>query len=123
MIYHFKLNAMGKTTKGKLLDFKMTIPEAVSYIKARTCHLEFLSTGNYHQSLRFNLRKALNGGSFILAEDGPNGMELFIKVDGWSVQQLIEAFDLELSKESRERGILQRDLNFIKFKPKQYTHD
>lgn len=107
--------------KEKLHEFKMTIAEVISYVKARTCHTEYLHDyssgfpGKFYQ-----VRKAANNQEFILMEGSSNAIELYIKVDGYSLQRIVEQFDIALSKESTERGILQRDLDTVKFIPKKY---
>jgi hypothetical protein len=108
--------------KEKLHEFKMTIAEVISYVKARTCHTEYLHdySSGYVPGKFYQVRKAANNQEFILMEGGSNAIELYIKVDGYSLQRIVEQFDIALSKESTERGILQRDLDTVKFIPKKY---
>jgi hypothetical protein len=102
-----------------LPEFKMSITEAISYIKARTCLLEWLQDGYTIGSERYQLRKGLNNRLFILnASD--DKLELFIQVKGWAIQGVIEAFDQAVSIESTERGILPMDLDAVRLVPKKY---
>jgi hypothetical protein len=94
----------------------MTIEEAVSYIKANTCLIDFLRGS--HQSPgdpSLQIRKALNNREFILLEgfsyDAPMArVQLFISADTWDIREMIQAFEKAVSVPSTERGILERDL-------------
>jgi len=108
-----------------LPEFKMTIDEAVSYINARTCNIDYMIMGDYNRGGYiprefYQVRRAINNRTFILNYSSGNKIELFIKVEGHTIQKIIEAFEGALSYESEERSILQKDLDAVKFIPKKY---
>jgi hypothetical protein len=102
-----------------LPEFKMDITESISYVKARTCLLEWLQDGYTIGSERYQVRKSLNNRLFIL-NASHDKLELFIQVKVCSIQGVIEAFDQAVSVDSTERGILPVDLAAVRLVPKKY---
>jgi hypothetical protein len=112
-----KKQKVRKSSTTKASEFNMPLLDAISYIKARTCHIGWLTDHNGSRSKSYHLRKAVNNQTFILLDDYNNGMELFVQVDGYTIESLIRAFDLALSKDSLERGITNADLKKVRFIP------
>lgn len=110
---------MKSRKKTVLPEFNMTISEAISYIKSRTCLIEWMHAGDYIQSEQYQLRKSLNGRSFIL-NAADSKLELFISVSGWTIQSAIEDFDAASCADCTERGIYDADLAAVRLTPKKY---
>lgn len=107
--------------KNELPEFKMSIDDAISYIKARTCHIEFLYPSRDiipHSTIE--IRKGLNNKEFILEYQPGNKIKLFVETEGWKIQDAIEQFNKLIGRDSVERYISKKDLDAVRLEIKKY---